>query len=408
MSWCMAKGADELRILVWGDAGANTGFGVVTHNLGMRWCAMGHEVSMLAINYRGDPWDAPYKLYAASKYSMADLLGLGRLQEVVNLFKPDVLFVVSDLDVVAKGLQQLGTNRKVPVVAYVPIDGDNMPNDWYEAVRQCDKVAVQSHYGSDVVRRESGLETVPVWHGIEHELMFPVSMDHPLVTGNEQFTSREQIRKALGMDGKFVVLAVNRNNIRKNYPDTFKAFAEFRARHEDALLWVHAVALDEGGNLHTLVDRYRLGDSVKISDPRDTFLGAPKSLLTAYYNAADVKISTSMGEGFGLTDAEALACGCPVIAQDCSATTEVVGDAGILVKPQRHFTTARMNDLRLPNVPGFVRALERIYQSPALRETLSKKAIQQAEKFQWDDAAARLEELMQRAIQKGQGRLSSA
>ncbi|MFX4302998.1 glycosyltransferase [Alicyclobacillus tolerans] len=397
-----------MRILVWGDAGANTGFGVVTHNLGVRWCAMGHEVSMLAINYRGDPWDAPYKLYAASKYSMADLLGLGRLQEVVSLVKPDVLFVVSDLDVVLKGLQQLGTNRKLPVVAYVPIDGDKMPDEWYEAIRQCTYTAVQSHYGAKTVKHESGLDTIPVWHGVEHDKVFPVSEDRPLIIGQENYTSRGQIRKALDVDEKFVVLAVNRNNIRKNYPDTFKAFAEFRKRHEDALLWVHAVAHDEGGNLHTLVDRYKLGDSVKISDPRDTFLGAPKELLTAYYNAADVKISTSMGEGFGLTDAEALACGCPVIAQDCSATTEVVGDAGILVKPQRHFTTARMNDLRLPDVAGFVRALERIYRSPSLRETLSKKAVKQSEKFQWDDAASKLEELMQSAIQKGQDRISSA
>jgi alpha-1,3-rhamnosyl/mannosyltransferase len=47
------------------------------------------------------------------------------------------------------------------------------------------------------------------------------------------------------------------------------------------------------------------------------------------YNAADVYVSTS-AEGFGLTVAEAIACGTPAVGLDYSAVPEVIGPAGLL------------------------------------------------------------------------------
>jgi glycosyltransferase involved in cell wall biosynthesis len=60
----------------------------------------------------------------------------------------------------------------------------------------------------------------------------------------------------------------------------------------------------------------------------------PDDLMPAYYTMADVYVSSSLLEGFGLPLAEALACGTPVVAFHTGATPEVVGPGGVLVPPR--------------------------------------------------------------------------
>jgi len=54
--------------------------------------------------------------------------------------------------------------------------------------------------------------------------------------------------------------------------------------------------------------------------------------MAAYYNAADIYLNLSLEETFGLTTAEALSCGTPVIVRDSSANPEVAGECGIKLK----------------------------------------------------------------------------
>jgi glycosyltransferase involved in cell wall biosynthesis len=53
--------------------------------------------------------------------------------------------------------------------------------------------------------------------------------------------------------------------------------------------------------------------------------------LAGVYQAADVFLSTSRYEGFGLAIAEAMAHGVPVVSTDVGGVSDVIGDAGVLV-----------------------------------------------------------------------------
>lgn len=54
--------------------------------------------------------------------------------------------------------------------------------------------------------------------------------------------------------------------------------------------------------------------------------------LLLLYNSADMYVSTSLNEGFGMPQLEAMSCGCPVVTAHNSAMIEVVEGAGITIK----------------------------------------------------------------------------
>jgi glycosyltransferase involved in cell wall biosynthesis len=59
----------------------------------------------------------------------------------------------------------------------------------------------------------------------------------------------------------------------------------------------------------------------------------PDERMPDYYSMADLYVSPSLLEGFGLPLIEALSCGTPVVGVDSGAVAEVVGPRGVLVPP---------------------------------------------------------------------------
>lgn len=84
----------------------------------------------------------------------------------------------------------------------------------------------------------------------------------------------------------------------------------------------------------------------------------PDELMPNYYSIADVYVTTSLLEGFGLPIAEALSCETPVIALDSGATKEVLGPGGILLPNTDPYTIAN--------------AIQRLIKDQDLRKRLGK------------------------------------
>jgi glycosyltransferase involved in cell wall biosynthesis len=110
---------------------------------------------------------------------------------------------------------------------------------------------------------------------------------------------------------------------------------------------------------------------------RVAFLGyVPDSELPGLYASAEVLCLPSFDEGFGLPVLEAMACGVPVIASNTGALPEVVGDAGLLVKPS--------------DTPAIANALLRTLQDKALRESLKARGLARAQQFTWQASASKI------------------
>jgi glycosyltransferase involved in cell wall biosynthesis len=95
--------------------------------------------------------------------------------------------------------------------------------------------------------------------------------------------------------------------------------------------------------------------------------------LIQLYNQADLFVYTSVFEGFGFPPLEAMSCGLPVICTDSSSITEVVGAAGILVKPgdSEGFAGSIMKTLKNKDLPGILR----------------KKSLSRSKDFSWKQTA---------------------
>jgi glycosyltransferase involved in cell wall biosynthesis len=173
-------------------------------------------------------------------------------------------------------------------------------------------------------------------------------------------------------------------------------------RNKNLYAWFHCKAEGDGLNLPQLFSRDE-STAGRFYYPGEysTRVGWKENDLIALYNAADFFVSTSMGEGFGLTLAESLSCGVPVIAQNVSSIPEVVGPGGILLKPERLTAIDSGQDQWLPDVNKFSIAIEKLYASSALRKSLGDAGRAHiVSTFSWDDAARKFDELITRVAQE--------
>ena len=106
--------------------------------------------------------------------------------------------------------------------------------------------------------------------------------------------------------------------------------------------------------------------------------------LRALYAAAEIVMTASEYEGFGLTVLEAMASGCAVIAPAVTSIPEVTGDAALLVP--------RSNAELLGD------ALARLLDDPTERAALSGRARRRAAGFTWEETARRTREVYEEVL----------
>lgn len=197
----------------------------------------------------------------------------------------------------------------------------------------------------------------------------PEATGPAFVPARNRDAARAAVRR-LGVRERYV-FNVGGLDVRKNLPVLLEAFARALPRlGEPAQLVIAGAAHTDNPivfpPLAPLVSRLGLDGNVILPGR------VSEADKLALYQAADLYVTPSLSEGFGLTALEAMACGVPTIAANRASLPEVVGDAGVLVEPDADTLAA---------------AIAAVLNDPARRADLAARGIARAAAFTWERAA---------------------
>lgn len=374
-----------MKTLLWvGDAACDSGFAECTHQT-LDTLRYYYNVVVLGINYRGDPHDWPYPIYPALVPG-GNPLGTNRMLELIAKHKPDIIVIQTDPWHIPRYLERLVPLKKKPVVVgAIAIDSLNCRG--HEYLNGLDHAIFWTRFAEAEAVKGGYVKTSSV---------IPLGVDLGTFTPGDQRAARVEIKmpeKAL--DG-FIVLNVNRNQPRKRLDLTFECFAEWfhSCKPENAWLYLHTCPTGEVGiDAMDLAGYYDLRGHVMLEQP-DAYDALTKAQLAQTYRAADVMLSTSIAEGWGLPAMEGMACEIAQVLPKHSAYEEWARDGAILIPcPTTAMTSpGGVNTIgKVPHKADVVQALDHLYRRKTARQLLAlqgRRLVERAE-FRWADIGNR-------------------
>lgn len=316
-----------------------TGFAQVAKNILMGVVSSGkYNVAQLGINYWGDPHEYPFPIYPMGINNQNDPYGREKAKEMIMHLEWDILFLLQDTFIL-QFLRELvpevrRAGKKGPIVVYAPADGTPKP-EWIEGISHADILIAYTEWA----KKEWIKAYPPVESKIKAVLPHGFNTNHffPLPEKEVQDFRRAYFGKVAG---NFIFCNVNRNQQRKDIPRTLMAFKKVLEARPNSTLYLHMAAKDLGWDLVQVVRALDLDLSTDVVFPANFNVnqGFPLGILNKIYNVVDCVMSTTTGEGFGLSFLEAIATKKPVIFPNNTALTELLADGrGLLVKSGEDF-----------------------------------------------------------------------
>jgi glycosyltransferase involved in cell wall biosynthesis len=175
------------------------------------------------------------------------------------------------------------------------------------------------------------------------------------------------VKKRFNIEKPFI-LYLGGFSSRKNISSLIIAFSKLNKDLKEGYNLVIVGSLkDESANLIKLSMDLNMDSNIIFTN------FVEEALLPILYNAAAVFVYPSLYEGFGLPPLEAMNCGTPVIASNCSSIPEVVQDAGILIDPK--------------DTSSLISALDKVLSSVTIQKSLSQNSLKKASEFSWENTA---------------------
>ena len=332
-------------ILVVGHGVSATGFSRVLQGL-LTQLVKDFEVHHLAPNYVGQAPELPWTLHANP--SPIDRSGVSHLTNLVERIRPEFVLVLQDLWALPTYLKALRPYRKnLGVIAYCPVDNRILNAKSLAWLPRVNKLVLYTRFAEravasclDELRLEDpdfpqvDLAVIP--HGNCTDLFYPLP-DRDIETPAPQ--RRAAARHLLFPDrtfpeDSFVVLNASRNQPRKRIDITLEGFARFvRDKPERVYLYLHMGMREIGWDVFGLAHRLGIQDRLLVTTRSRDHPSVSVERLNLIYNACDVGVNTTCGEGWGLASFEHAATGAAQIVPRHSSCAELWADSAVMLEP---------------------------------------------------------------------------
>jgi glycosyltransferase involved in cell wall biosynthesis len=285
-------------------------------------------------------------------------------------------------------------------VAWFPIDSEPIPPLVLEKVKQAWHRIVWTEFAKREMDK-AGLDYDYIPYAVDTELFKP--------------GDKTQAREIAHMpQDKFIVGMVAMNKgypSRKAFYQNIEAFKRFHDKHPDSILYMHTLdGSRPNGECLDLVTfckslGLKIGEDVMFAEQYSYVLGYPESAMVTLYNCFDVHLLVSMGEGFGMPQLEAQACGVPVICGDWTAMPELMFSGWkVDKKDAEKFWTLQNTYQYLPHVDAITDKLEQAYKNCGhtsydikARDGAMKYDIRRVVQDHWKPVLANIERKLQEA-----------
>jgi glycosyltransferase involved in cell wall biosynthesis len=378
-----------MRILIWSaPPWARTGYGVGARHLA-RLLGEKHQVAISPMTRV--PVDMEWEGIAVMANKDADI-GMSGVVDSFRRFEAEVIIQWFEAWLLGEFLPRASLSHAA--IIYSAVDHQPLSPRVRRAVQGVLSVVPYCRFAQRVYD-EAGVDCVePIYHGVDTSVFRPAD-------------ERKELRKALELPEDAFVFGINAANTgpRKNIPNMMRAFHQFLRRNprarKDCYLLVHTYPVPD----ENFPDAYHLyqvwealGGPVEnfcCTTPERYLEGLSDEGMARWYNAIDVLLNCSMGEGFGLPILEAAACGVPSIATRFSSMEELVEGRGWLVEvadmvPMQHISSW----MAVPSTEGMVRVMAEGYGDRGKVRKLGQRAYEFARTNEWGAVGRRWLELL--------------
>ncbi len=227
--------------------------------------------------------------------------------------------------------------KQLNFASWCPVDHDPPHPAIAETLKTGDVLPIaMSRFGEERLS-EAGLDPLYVPHGVDTSLYRP--LDRTKCREMFGFTKEQFVVGVVGANA-------GRSPNRKAFPEIMEGFAKFHRTHPEAVLALHTELTGasekrmEGGiDLIELAAKLDLPAEAVWAAPQYNVITSsfPSEYMVQFYNAMDVLLMPSYGEGFGIPLIEAQSCGTPVITNNWTSMPELCG-SGWLTEGSRFWT----------------------------------------------------------------------
>jgi glycosyltransferase involved in cell wall biosynthesis len=293
---------------------------------------LGHSVQVIVFYPDGplekELLETGVAVHSLGKRGRGDVLGfLFRLISVIHHQKPDVLHGYLVLPNILTILLKMASPRTRIVWGIRASKLDLRRYDWLTRFLNRVECALSRFPDLIIVNSHAGLLHA-VAQGFPKRRMLVISNGIDTVRFRPDAEAGQRVREEWGLgDDKKVVGLVGRLDPMKDHPTFIRAAAHLTKERSD--LRFLCVGDGPSSYRHELI---RLCEELRVSE--HFIFAGPTENMPATYNAMDIVVSSSYGEGFSNVIGEAMACNVPCVVTEVGDSAWIVGEDGHVVPPK--------------------------------------------------------------------------